>query len=172
MAAQGSGEQWHLRAPNPSNPVVFFGESCSSHLCELSCHSPSLTPPCLPPPPPPTCNTTIIKTPRHGFMRCADVTIGGAPAGRIKMELFADICPKTCENFRQFCTGEFKQVLFDAMEAPALHSIWPRHTWIHINAHVYIQISLQEKRTPGRLQELRFPQSMLLTLQCFCPPAW
>jgi peptidyl-prolyl isomerase H (cyclophilin H) len=27
--------------------------------------------------------------------------------GRIKMELFARDCPKTCENFRQFCTGEF-----------------------------------------------------------------
>lgn len=25
------------------------------------------------------------------------------------MELFADVCPKTCENFRQFCTGEFKK---------------------------------------------------------------
>ena len=23
------------------------------------------------------------------------------------MELFADICPLTAENFRQFCTGEF-----------------------------------------------------------------
>mmetsp|Transcript_41251 Transcript_41251/g.105488 ORF Transcript_41251/g.105488 Transcript_41251/m.105488 type:complete len:186 (-) Transcript_41251:14-571(-) len=38
-----------------------------------------------------------------------DVTIGGAPAGRIKMELFADICPKTAENFRQFCTGEYRK---------------------------------------------------------------
>ncbi len=27
------------------------------------------------------------------------------PAGRIKMELFKDVCPKTVENFRQFCTG-------------------------------------------------------------------
>jgi len=27
------------------------------------------------------------------------------PAGRIKMELFKDMCPKTVENFRQFCTG-------------------------------------------------------------------
>lgn len=25
------------------------------------------------------------------------------------MELFNDVCPKTCENFRQFCTGEFKR---------------------------------------------------------------
>lgn len=37
-----------------------------------------------------------------------DVTIGGAPAGRIKMELFKDTCPKTAENFRRFCTGEHR----------------------------------------------------------------
>jgi peptidylprolyl isomerase len=35
-----------------------------------------------------------------------DVTIGGAPAGRITMELFADTTPKTAENFRALCTGE------------------------------------------------------------------
>jgi hypothetical protein len=34
-----------------------------------------------------------------------DITIGGTSAGRIKIELFSDICPKTAENFRQFCTG-------------------------------------------------------------------
>mmetsp|Transcript_31752 Transcript_31752/g.75400 ORF Transcript_31752/g.75400 Transcript_31752/m.75400 type:complete len:186 (-) Transcript_31752:273-830(-) len=38
-----------------------------------------------------------------------DVTIGGAPAGRIKMELFSDLCPKTAENFRQLCTGELRK---------------------------------------------------------------
>ncbi|OEU16640.1 cyclophilin type peptidyl-prolyl cis-trans isomerase [Fragilariopsis cylindrus CCMP1102] len=32
-----------------------------------------------------------------------------AELGRIKMELFTKDCPKTCENFRQFCTGEFLQ---------------------------------------------------------------
>jgi peptidyl-prolyl isomerase H (cyclophilin H) len=37
-----------------------------------------------------------------------DVTLGGESLGRIKMELFADITPKTAENFRQFCTGETK----------------------------------------------------------------
>ncbi|KAJ1674443.1 Peptidyl-prolyl cis-trans isomerase-like 1 [Spiromyces aspiralis] len=37
-----------------------------------------------------------------------DITIGGQPAGRIKMELFADKVPRTAENFRQFCTGEYK----------------------------------------------------------------
>jgi cyclophilin family peptidyl-prolyl cis-trans isomerase len=41
----------------------------------------------------------------------ADSEIGtttGEPLGRIKMELFADITPRTAENFRQFCTGETK----------------------------------------------------------------
>ncbi|EGR28739.1 peptidyl-prolyl cis-trans isomerase, putative [Ichthyophthirius multifiliis] len=38
-----------------------------------------------------------------------DITIGGHKAGRIKMELFKDVCPKTAENFRQMCTGEFKR---------------------------------------------------------------
>ncbi|KIW04107.1 peptidyl-prolyl cis-trans isomerase H, variant 2 [Verruconis gallopava] len=37
-----------------------------------------------------------------------DITLGGEPLGRIKMELFADVTPKTAENFRQFCTGESK----------------------------------------------------------------
>lgn len=55
MASGGgnAGVEWHVRPPNPKNPVVFF-----------------------------------------------DITIGNIPAGRIKMELFADIAPKTAENFR------------------------------------------------------------------------
>ena len=35
-----------------------------------------------------------------------DVTIGGKAAGRIVMELRADVAPKTAENFRALCTGE------------------------------------------------------------------
>ncbi|BDD57944.1 Peptidyl-prolyl cis-trans isomerase H [Monascus purpureus] len=35
-----------------------------------------------------------------------DITLGGEPLGRIKIELFANITPWTAENFRQFCTGE------------------------------------------------------------------
>ncbi|KAF8742314.1 hypothetical protein AX14_005184 [Amanita brunnescens Koide BX004] len=37
-----------------------------------------------------------------------DINIGETPAGRLKMELFSDIVPKTAENFRQLCTGEFR----------------------------------------------------------------
>lgn len=37
-----------------------------------------------------------------------DVSLADVPIGRITMELFADIAPKTCENFRQLCTGEFR----------------------------------------------------------------
>ena len=35
-----------------------------------------------------------------------DITIGGTPAGRVEMELFKDVVPKTAENFRALCTGE------------------------------------------------------------------
>merc|ERR1740139_553341 len=31
---------------------------------------------------------------------------GGNELGRIKIELFVKECPKTCENFRQLCTGQ------------------------------------------------------------------
>ena len=57
-----------------------------------------------------------------------DINIGETPAGRIKMELFSDIVPKsvtilpspffecsvffrTAENFRQMCTGEYRCVV-------------------------------------------------------------
>lgn len=32
-----------------------------------------------------------------------DVNIGGQPAGRIVMELFADVVPKTAKNFLELC---------------------------------------------------------------------
>ncbi|KAJ1637892.1 putative cyclophilin [Pavlovales sp. CCMP2436] len=35
-----------------------------------------------------------------------DMTIGSKAAGRIVMELYNDVCPKTAENFRALCTGE------------------------------------------------------------------
>ncbi|CDJ58789.1 peptidyl-prolyl cis-trans isomerase H, putative [Eimeria maxima] len=37
-----------------------------------------------------------------------DVAVGSHAMGRIKIELFKHLMPKCAENFRQFCTGEFK----------------------------------------------------------------
>ena len=35
-----------------------------------------------------------------------DITIGGRTTGRVVFELFADVVPRTAENFRALCTGE------------------------------------------------------------------
>lgn len=37
-----------------------------------------------------------------------DVSLGGLPAGRIVFELYADVAPRTAENFRALCTGEIE----------------------------------------------------------------
>ena len=34
-----------------------------------------------------------------------DITIDGAPSGRVEMGMYGDTTPKTCENFRALCTG-------------------------------------------------------------------
>ena len=46
--------------------------------------------------------TTHRSNPKCFF----DITIGGAPAGRIVMELRADVVPKTAENFVSLGHGE------------------------------------------------------------------
>merc|ERR1712002_182765 len=44
----------------------------------------------------------IMANPKVYF----DMTVGGQAAGRIVMELRADVVPRTAENFRALCTGE------------------------------------------------------------------
>ena len=78
--------EWHVRPRNPANPVVFFGEA--QLLEEIVCVS---------------CNLFVFTV-----FSAADVTIGGTPAGRVTMELFADVVPKTAENVRQLFTGEYR----------------------------------------------------------------
>merc|ERR1712098_578998 len=46
--------------------------------------------------------TVNMANPRVFF----DITIGGQSAGRVTMEPFADVVPRTAENFRALCTGE------------------------------------------------------------------
>ena len=62
------------------------------------------------------------------------------------MELFADICPKTCENFRQLCTGEFR---------------WGRLMLVHMlppcNAVLQPHLLLQEEHGAHRVQGLHVP---------------
>ena len=35
-----------------------------------------------------------------------DIEIGGRPSGKVELQLFASVTPKTAENFRALCTGE------------------------------------------------------------------
>eukprot|EP00929_Paragymnodinium_shiwhaense_P092101 TRINITY_DN51988_c0_g1_i1.p2 TRINITY_DN51988_c0_g1~~TRINITY_DN51988_c0_g1_i1.p2 ORF type:complete len:184 (-),score=33.53 TRINITY_DN51988_c0_g1_i1:139-690(-) len=54
--------------------------------------------------------TTIADAVRRGNpVVFFDISIGGHASGRIKIELFKDLVPKTAENFRQLCTGEFRK---------------------------------------------------------------
>uniref|UniRef100_A0A8B9HFV9 Peptidyl-prolyl cis-trans isomerase D n=1 Tax=Astyanax mexicanus TaxID=7994 RepID=A0A8B9HFV9_ASTMX len=52
--------------------------------------------------PAPASKPSSAENPRVYF----DVDIGGERVGRVVFELFADVVPKTAENFRALCTGE------------------------------------------------------------------
>ncbi|KAK8812358.1 hypothetical protein WA158_007592 [Blastocystis sp. Blastoise] len=55
-------------------------------------------------------DANLVAAIKRGNPVCfLDIAIAGNPIGRIKLELFKNICPKTVENFRQFCVGEHKR---------------------------------------------------------------
>ncbi|KAH8097668.1 peptidyl-prolyl cis-trans isomerase [Aureococcus anophagefferens] len=47
-----------------------------------------------------------------------EITVGGNVIGKIVMELKADVCPKTAENFRCLCTGEKGRFAGAPLSAP------------------------------------------------------
>lgn len=47
-----------------------------------------------------------------------DITIGGRPAGRIVMQLYNDIVPKTAENFRTYQYLSFERATSNCEQAP------------------------------------------------------
>lgn len=66
----------------PTNPVVFFDIALAGEFLDIS---------------------------EHGYIHQRNtLNVTGEALGRVKMELFAKITPRTAENFRQFCTGESK----------------------------------------------------------------
>lgn len=73
-------QQIQLQLRNPNNPVVFLDVSGKSTWFKKSR------------------NFSHIK-----FL------VGNTDIGRMILELFADVVPKTSENFRQLCTGEYKK---------------------------------------------------------------
>jgi peptidyl-prolyl isomerase H (cyclophilin H) len=58
---------------------------------------------------PPSVRAAVTAAAKRGNVVCfLDVTVGGHPVGRLRIELFVSVAPRTCENFRQFCTGEHR----------------------------------------------------------------
>ena len=54
--------------------------------------------------------TTVDAVVRRGNAAVfLDVSVGGAPLGRLRLELFRTQVPRAAENFRQLCTGELRK---------------------------------------------------------------
>lgn len=51
-------------------------------------------------------NDSSISKANSRYRCYFDISLGGLPAGRIVFELYAEVTPKTVENFRALCTGE------------------------------------------------------------------
>ena len=107
-----------------------------------------------------------------------DVTIGGASAGRITCELFADVAPRTCENFRCLCTGEkgigregkplhFKGSVFHRVIPKFMaqggdptgtgeggDSVWGKYFRDEVNARIRFNLSLIHISEPTRPERI------------------
>ena len=69
-----------------------------------------------------------MASPRtHPVVVFLDISIGARGIGRIQIELLTSAAPRTCENFRQLCTGEFKRngIPIGYKGAP-MHRVVPR----------------------------------------------
>uniref|UniRef100_A0A671P0P3 Peptidyl-prolyl cis-trans isomerase n=1 Tax=Sinocyclocheilus anshuiensis TaxID=1608454 RepID=A0A671P0P3_9TELE len=49
--------------------------------------------------------TSNLRSTGHTFVYM-DIESGGEAFGRLLFELFSDVCPKTCKNFKTLCSGE------------------------------------------------------------------
>lgn len=107
-------------SPAVPNPVVFFNITLGGKFVLCSACALHVVLPCL--------SIAVSELPHTAAVPLLPVSTGSAPSclrgltfeslsnvcptgeplGRIKMELFAHVTPKTAENFRQFCTGETK----------------------------------------------------------------
>ena len=55
-----------------------------------------------------------------------DISIDAKYAGKLVFELFKDVCPKTCENFRLLCEGESEGKTDEGITHHYLHTLFHR----------------------------------------------
>ena len=69
--------------------------------------------------------TTVADVVKRGNVAVfLDLSVGGVAVGRVRLELFKAQCPRTAENFRQFCTGEHRRALQPVgYKGSALHRV-------------------------------------------------